>query len=144
MRVIVPLINPFPVLDAVIVTVFTPANNLPDIMLRLATLTLFSRVILLAEPLLIVTSLKVVAPEIVTSFVPVSSSIVDEPEVNVPLLFKLPLMVCEKEPALKPVAEPMVRSPLIVSPVLGVFVPPLVKLRILKVLKVIVWDPDEL
>lgn len=63
------------------------------------------------------------APVMDASAAPVNE-IVLEPAVNVPLLMKLPLIVCVNVPAEYVTPEPIVRSPFTAEAPAAVFVPP--------------------
>ena len=135
-----PIIIPFPVRVAVIVIVLEPVSIVPSVMAKLSADILLFNVTLLATPLLIVRLLKVVAPVMVTSLLPVNEN-VDVFAANVPLFVQLPPSVCEKVPPTNVVALPMVKLPLIVKPDGGVLVLPFETIRLLKVESTIACAP---
>ena len=125
-----PIIIPLPVRVDVIVKVLASVCSDPRVMFTVAAEVLLLSVTSLVEAdLLIVSTLKVFVPEIVTSFVPENVT-VPNPALKVPLLIQSPLTMCELEPALKVVLVPILRFAFVVITPLAVLVLPFDKYRL--------------
>lgn len=121
---------PFPVRVVVIVIVLLPVFIEPFVILTVATEILLRRfILLLAEDLLMVNILKVVAPLIAASAAPPNVMVLVA-AVKLPEFVQLPARVWVKDDALKVVDAPMVRSPFTVIAPPAVFVLPLDRIRL--------------
>ncbi len=129
---IVPSIIPGPVRVVVIVTEFAPVSIFPAVMFNVATLILLFRLTTLAVPLPTVSTLNVVAPDILASSVPFKES-VDVDAENTPLFTKFPARLWVNVPASNVVPAPIVNVPLITRPAAGVLVLPFCTIMLLNV-----------